>query len=87
MLVETVSLFSKTARGNHRDDGLRDWTDEEIAGALGGLTRQLTKEQKVIKQRLMLNRNLVSKEMKERMERQIQNSFDSKEAIDLLLYY
>ena len=49
--VETVSLFSKTARGNHRDDGLRDWTDEEIAGALGGLTGQLTKEQKALSYR------------------------------------
>jgi len=36
---------------------------------------------------VMLNRNLVSKEMKERIERQIQNSFDSKEAIDLLLSF
>ncbi|MDR2955001.1 MAG: hypothetical protein LBV43_07965 [Prevotella sp.] len=63
--VETVSLFSKTARGNHRDDGLRDWTDEEIAGALGGLTGQLTKEQKALKQRL-------TKEQKVRGNRNVQ---------------
>lgn len=63
--VETISLFSKTARGNHRDDGLRDWTDEEIAGALGGLTGQLTKQQKALKQRL-------TKEQKVRGNRNVQ---------------
>jgi len=62
---ETVSLFSKTAPGNHLDDGLRDWTDEQIAGALGGLTGQLTKEQKALKKRL-------TKEQKARKNRNVQ---------------
>ncbi len=44
--------FSKVARGNHSDDGLRDWTDSEIASEIKRLSGSLSKEQKALKTRL-----------------------------------
>jgi RHS repeat-associated protein len=44
--------FSKVARGNHSDDGLRDWTDSEIASEIKRLSGNLSKEQKALKTRL-----------------------------------
>ncbi|AXP80303.1 RHS Repeat protein [Mariniflexile rhizosphaerae] len=44
--------FSKTARGNHSDDGLRDWSDDEIAQEVSKLSGQLNKQQKALKLRL-----------------------------------
>ena len=47
-----IYFFSKKARGNYRDDGLRDMDDQAIADALAGLTGKLTAEQKRLKERL-----------------------------------
>ena len=43
---------SKTPRGNHRDDGLRDLSDADIAKELSELVGRLSKEQNARKQRL-----------------------------------
>ncbi len=53
-LAETAPSFefSKTARGNHSDDGLRDWSDTEIAQEISKLSGKLNKQQKALKRRL-----------------------------------
>lgn len=45
-LTDYILKFSKVARGNHLDDGLRDLTDDDIKAELSGLKGNLSKDQK-----------------------------------------